>query len=690
MKKKIRKIPKFNNGTTQVGSITVPYAPTLGVQFTSPLANSTQSASTATNNAAANGTTWGDMNSTQKAMGVVGAAGTAFNIAANSIGKPVTAQGVVSGIGQGASAGAAIGGPWGAVIGGAAGGLLASIGTGGSVDETTGELTKPSGIAGLFGHSMGYLRAKQSRVKTSINDRRLTEDLNERWASDPNNSLNTNIYATAAEGAVIRKPVDALVSKGELIYDPETKELTKVPGSKGKPNTDDDQFVKLKPGSIVLPNSNNSKRLTTNDKTLAYNLEPMVDKPNIKMSKGTIEARDRIIKKAARINEMTKNEPQEYAMFHDGGWAGEIKTWDDYLKYSYNLSTDNKLGKLEDFWGYDAKDKKYKTRWKEIIDYVGSNEKLREKAIKDLGGLSYVGTGENAWDNIVKAAYDKKVADVHRYFKDIGNFLQTPKEPMFKSPIIGVNRIINVPKEVRQKAVRTTLGGLDHITDYVPEADYVKLKNLTPEQIASEQARVAALLKEPKKPTGANKFDWGKIGEMIADYAPLAAALFGDYDYHKEEPMISPSKYIPTGVSIEPIRRAANESYAQARYNQANINPNTGAGMAYGLQAASNRTKSLADAHQWQQEQQNKLIAQNVGIYNDWTRRFDAARYQAIADTRGNEGAAQQMRDSAIRDALEFTQGRRNDRMRLAAMEPLAKYAFDDETYKQIYKRGIV
>ena len=83
-------------------------------------------------------------------------------------------------------------------------------------------------------------------------------------------------------------------------------------------------------------------------------------------------------------------------------------------------------------------------------------------------------------------------------------------------------------------------------------------------------------------------------------------------------------------------------------------------------------------------------IAQNAGIYNDWRKQRDAYATQAIADTRANEGAAQQMRDSAIRDAYEFVAGRRNDRMRLAMMEPLAKYAFDDDTYKKIYSRAIV
>jgi hypothetical protein len=168
--------------------------------------------------------------------------------------------------------------------------------------------------------------------------------------------------------------------------------------------------------------------------------------------------------------------------------------------------------------------------------------------------------------------------------------------------------------------------------DYTVTPIDMKLKTL-PNPSAADGSRAARkYLSKQNTPNWLN---------TVSDFVPTLSALFGDYDYHTEQAQISPAKYIPTGVSIDPIRRAADESYAMARYNQANISPNTGAGMAYGLQAASNRTKSLADAYVWQQDAQNKLIAQNAGIYNDWAKRYDAAGYQAIADTRANEGAAQ-------------------------------------------------
>jgi hypothetical protein len=45
----------------------------------------------------------------------------------------------------------------GAIVGGGLGLVTSTIGTGGSVNEQTGEVVNPSGIAGLFGHSKRYL-----------------------------------------------------------------------------------------------------------------------------------------------------------------------------------------------------------------------------------------------------------------------------------------------------------------------------------------------------------------------------------------------------------------------------------------------------------------------------------------------------------------------------------------------------
>ena len=180
------------------------------------------------------------------------------------------------------------------------------------------------------------------------------------------------------------------------------------------------------------------------------------------------------------------------------------------------------------------------------------------------------------------------------------------------------------------------------------------------------------------------------IGEAISDFVPLVTASFGDYDWHTEQPQISPAKYVTVEADPVPLMKAADEIYNVGNYNFAQFGGSTGQRMGYGVALANNRAKQYADAYKWQQDVQNKQIAQNVGIYNDWAKRFDAARYQAIADTRANEGAAQQMKDSAIRDALEFTQGVRNDKILADMMKPMFEYGTPNEAYERIYKRRIV
>lgn len=109
---------------------------------------------------------WGNMSGVDKANVVTQGVSAVGSMIGNATsGKKPTAAGVIGGIGSGAAMGASIGGPWGAVIGGAIGGITSSIGSGGSVNEQTGEYELPSGIAGLFGHSKSYIRNKAGRIK---------------------------------------------------------------------------------------------------------------------------------------------------------------------------------------------------------------------------------------------------------------------------------------------------------------------------------------------------------------------------------------------------------------------------------------------------------------------------------------------------------------------------------------------
>lgn len=639
MKKKVKKIPKYSGGIAAAGKspdLTIKSNPA-GDAYRKQMQDSVSGASSANSNL------------------LSGIATASNELVTNVLGiEDNSREGVTL---NAAATGSDIGGSimpgWGHLIGGIAGGLVGSFKQG-SVDPNTGEIT----YGGIFGRSNHSLRSESNRIKNNIRAKTMTQDIQADYYNNPNVQAQPIL---AAEGGIMRKPVDALVSKGELIYDPTTKKLRQVPGSKGKPNKADDVYAKLYEGDVVI--SNSPTMLMTNGKTPAQNLMGMVDKY---ATGGTVKAREAIIKKVVNWQEANKTKPQEYAKFDGGGVAG-------INKYGYNKN-------MSDFAYWDKDKNEYK---KEYLDWVNN---LTEQDVRDIEAQKYGDMSEYFSKNkgkkldvatAQKLMTDKKYGNWHKIGQAIvDNKIKTKGPALDNVPHMA--KQINIFPGMKERVVHHVAGDGDNKAElthlYTQGLEIPKLKKLPN---PSEADGVIAAYKAQNKGKGTP--DWLS---NIVDFAPMAAALFGDYDYHAEQAQISPAKYIPTGVSIDPIRRAADESYAMARYNQANISPNTGAGMAYGLQAASNRTKSLADAYVWQQDAQNKLIAQNAGIYNDWAKRYDAARYQAIADTRANEGAAQQMRDQAIKDAYEFQTGRRNDRWKLSMLEPLMKYAVDDNIWK--------
>lgn len=310
MKKKVKKIPKYNGGTVGV------YDPNM---FNSNLlqAPSILNSTEAQNfNQVANkvNATIALENPTLYNQGV-------FQQAVSSgLQNPIektksNVRGMLGSAAGGAGVGFMLGGPMGAGIGAAAGFLADAlptiIGTSGSVNKNTGDITNPSGIAGLFGRSKRSLQAESNRIKNTITNKQLTQHVNEQFMSNPNNNVNTNVYANAAEGGIMRQPVDVLVSKGELIYNPISRKLIQVPGSKGKPNKADDVYTRLSEGDVVI--SNSPTMLMANGKTPAQNLAGLVDKYS---TGGTVKAREAIIKKVVNWQEARKaekNTPQQYA-----------------------------------------------------------------------------------------------------------------------------------------------------------------------------------------------------------------------------------------------------------------------------------------------------------------------------------------------------------------------------------------
>jgi hypothetical protein len=61
----------------------------------------------------------------------------------------------------------------------------------------------------------------------------------------------------------------------------------------------------------------------------------------------------------------------------------------------------------------------------------------------------------------------------------------------------------------------------------------------------------------------------------------------------------------------------------------ANINPYTGANMAFGIQSAVNRNNAIADAYSQKNNAENQMAFNNAQIANQWGQQYANARHIA-------------------------------------------------------------
>lgn len=591
---------------------------------------------------------------------------------------------VLGGMGKGAATGAALGSVIpgiGTVIGGIGGaivgGITSAVGQSGSVDENTGKVTKSSGLTRLFGWGRDdeALYAKSNRIITSNVDKQLTPYMNYKFMSDPYNHLNTNVYVNAAEGGIMRTPVEALVSKGELIYNPVTKKLSQVPGSKGKPNKADDVYTRLYEGDVVI--SNSPTMLMANGKTPAQNLMGMVDKY---ATGGTVKAREAIIKKVVNWQEANKTKPQEYAMYDEG--TGKVKVrkkekikyvvWNDKFGYfdaeggfhdmrdipNQNLPDSAYLGRYE--W-VDAptknenvgkhtsteldfntsrhtrdgvNDKKPESNWRksptqeEIDAFYGSDrKKVSETVVKDrserINNKNRKYLVENQNENEMTGALPEVMVTAKKINKK-GKQASKQTTPSAKK----VESRSTQPVEFNEQMIAQAKQDADKLMSqyYDNTAPLLNLsakptsRAITPVNATVEDEIVnESPVPQYTKPTGSesNKLNWGDLAYKAA---VLTQPLWGRA---KAEPVnydLPYVNFVPTSIDVTSDLTNIDRNAAAARYDLANRYRNTGAGLAATLQLAQNRSAQQSAIRQWQTNAQNELIGKNVGIYNDWSK----------------------------------------------------------------------
>lgn len=538
---------------------------------------------------------WGNMSGVDKANVVTQGVSAVGSMIGNATsGKKPTAAGVIGGIGSGAAMGASIGGPWGAVIGGAIGGITSSIGSGGSVNEQTGEYELPSGIAGLFGHSKSYIRNKAGRIKNGIQARQMSEQIAADYYQE--NGYNE---LSLSKGGVVPSTM-AYLDDGEMLRTPDGT-IGSIP-EEGKPT--DSNLLNVPVGTQVL--SDKIKVPGTN-KTFAEMGKKLMKKSN---------------KKANNI----------------------------YAENSQMLNERNN-----------------QIAYQALLD---QQEALKSKQIKKNTAAYADGT-----KGIKPYGYNKNMSDFKYYVDSRSNQNNGPRH----IPSSEVASRLGIPYNIN-----APIGNVD-----TANARSSKYFNYTgnPGQLPVGNI-YGTNSKKPKTPSDNN---WLDLIDNIAALAGPIGNIFSGSPERVETYTYDPV-YGPTDYNIDPILKEATLSDRIARYNMANINPNTGANMAFGLQSAVNRNKAIANAYATKNNAENQMAFNNAQIANQWGQQYANARHLASVEQAQNDAAARNIRRKGFGDlSTRIQQISRDKRLTkrdsavLEAMLPYLEYGMTSDQLTKLY-----
>lgn len=766
---------------------------------------------------------WGNMSGVDKANVVTQGVGAVGSMIGNATsGKKPTAAGVIGGIGSGAAMGASIGGPWGAVIGGAIGGITSSIGSGGSVNEQTGEYELPSGIAGLFGHSKSYIRNKAGRIKNGIQARQMSEQVAADYYQE--NGYNE---LSLSKGGVVPSTM-AYLDDGEMLRTPDGT-IGSIP-EEGKPT--DSNLLNVPVGTQVLsdklkvPGTNKTfaemgKKLMKKSKKkvnniYAENSQMLNERNNQATYQSLLEQQESLKNK--------KNSKKQQIPSYENGTSGVYGRKKVKLKYIYDpmlggfgYIDPNTGGSVEmndirndllpdSMWIQNYNDsedieqpitlkqdtvsksthnvnkrdflklpnKKIKKNTPTIFNdhaYEVAGKKYQIGDTFEYKGKQYKVTGNNEAVPVSKNATDlKEINDGFNWnlYRDvftqgepriigpsgagrystyqqnkttnsipnandpyfIGNMYMNGNwgdltvgkrlssiNPEFNTPALGVigtntSDSYSIPTitqdtAIPQTAVRST-PSTKRSTVQTSVQQPVQEQVTGPIQpFSNDRPSLTELTSKPSKvlpklnigrpfvynpsPDDAvsNGLDMSSLYSTVATLAPL----FDRERAEKVDAYTYNPVYGPTNYNIDPILREATLSDRIARYNMANINPNTGANMAFGLQSAVNRNKTIANAYSTKNNAENQMAFNNAQIANQWGQQYADARHIAATEYAQNKANARNINRRNFASALNnwgaSLRDKKQTSMDMAALEmlqPMLNYGTEDNVLNRVNK----
>lgn len=680
---------------------------------------------------------WGNMSGVDKANVVTQGVGAVGSMIGNATsGKKPTAAGVIGGIGSGAAMGASIGGPWGAVIGGAIGGITSSIGSGGSVNEQTGEYELPSGIAGLFGHSKSYIRNKAGRIKNGIQARQMSEQVAADYYQE--NGYNE---LSLSKGGVVPSTM-AYLDDGEMLRTPDGT-IGSIP-EEGKPT--DSNLLNVPVGTQVLsdklkvPGTNKTfaemgKKLMKKSKKKVNNIyaenSQMLNERN---NQATYQS---LLEQQESIKNKKTNKKQSIPTYEEGtsGVSGRKKV---KLKYIYDpmlggfgYIDPNTGGFVEmndvrndllpdSMWIQNYNDSE------EIEQPIVLKQDTATKSTHNVGKRDFLklpnkNIQQNKTTNSIPNANDPYFIG-NMYMNGNWGDLTVGKRlssinPEFNTPALGVKGTntsdsysiptITQDTAIPQTAVRST-PSTKRSTVQTSVQQPVQEQVTGPIQpFSNDRPSLTELTSKPSKvlpklnigrpfvynpsPDDAvsNGLDMSSLYSTVATLAPLfdreRAEKVDTYTYNPV--------YGPTNYNIDPILREATLSDRIARYNMANINPNTGANMAFGLQSAVNRNKTIANAYATKNNAENQMAFNNAQIANQWGQQYADARHTAATEYAQNKANARNINRRNFASALNnwgaSLRDKKQTSMDMAALEmlqPMLNYGTEDNVLNRVNK----
>ena len=525
------------------------------------------------------------------------------------------------------------------------------VGTKGSVDPVTGEITKGTGILGR--RNKNKLKQRSGIVKNNI----AAAENSQQLAADYYQENGYNDITMVANGGMIPNTL-AYLDDGELIRTPDGS-INEIP-EEGKP--EDSNLMNVPVGTQVL--SDKIKVPGTN-KTFAQKGKEIMKtnkyKGKDKYAENSKMLNDRnaqiaydnllALQESLKDNKQIKQKVNKY----DTGTEGieKNKDWNSDFNNQYKSIAGtryaNESGNYGDF--------------NKVIDtWLEDNNNLNY-AWKDLGKLPQVSRA------MVKYGNDKRKA-LHANYSDgiYGEVHDWFVKAMQKNPVKKISR------------------ATPDFSVTMPDMDKINI-NTTRNINKPENVNKPEIDKS-------NKFN---ISDFISSLAGASAGLIGPIANmtakHGETniPYTYTPKYGPTEWNIDPQLREINRSNAIARYNQSRLSPNTGAGLAFGIQSAIARNDAIARAYAEKNNMENQMAMANAGIYNNAARYNTQARHTAAVENAQDRAAVDTARRIGLRDLGTALQTMSKDRRLskrnqavLAAMEPFLQYGMTGEQYQKL------